>query len=323
MTVTVYIDVLFLINFLIGIILITGTASILRFRLSILRLTIGAAVCSLYSCIMFFPYTHLLYTVIGRILFSLLFVMIFFKKYKLIELGKAVCALFVISLIFSGFTYFVASILTDKLNRFESVISNGVPYLKIDIKILLTAVILAYGLCILFIRISDRNMSRNKIIFDTDLVISNKVLSEKILCDTGCELVEPLSESPIILIGVNYDIDMSNFEKVRYVKIKTASVDEEGDIVALIKADSIFVKSNEITINHNKCYIGFIKKEFTKDGLYTAIANPNVFESRENNENNKYKEVIFANDCEIKEEKERSFSGKTEDTSNVSKALKL
>lgn len=321
MTVTVYIDVLFFINFLIGIILITGTAFILRFKVTILRLSIGSIIFSIYSCVMFFPYTYLLYTVVGRILFSILFIMLFFKKYKLIELAKAVGALFVISLIFSGFTYFIASILNDKANRLGSVISNGVPYFEIDIKVLLIAIVCAYGLSIFFIKLSDRNMSRNKIIFDAKVSFVDEMIDIKILCDTGCELVEPLSGIPVILISGSYNIDTLKIKNVRYVKINTASL-ADGEILPLIKPDIISLSSKEACIDINNCYIGFINKEFTKDGLYTAIANPSVFINIKNNQDNKYKEVILKNDNEIKEET-KNFKNGTKDENIISKAIKL
>lgn len=271
MILTVYIDVLFLVNFIINSLLITSTGFMLRFKTSVLRIASGAAVSAMYSVLMFFPEAHIMYTVSGRIIFTVLFVMLYFKKYKPKELLKALLAFMVNSLIFFGFIY----VYSTYKSASDWLFSNGVPYAEINIKFLLLASAAAYIILYIYIKTADRNLSRRKIIYDAEFIIGDKKVYKKILCDTGCELSEPISGKPIILIEKSENIDFGPIQ--RYVNASTISGDT-SEPIGLYKADSIKIYSSEVTVNKNRCYVGFTDAVFTNDGLYNGVANPNVFE---------------------------------------------
>ena len=129
---------------------------------------------------MFFPHTYLLYTLLGRILFTVLFVMIFYKCNTFIKLIKHTLVFFIVSLLFSGFVYFIAYQISIKDT---SIISNGVPYLDLNITTLISLVIAAYLIILAFIKICSRNLSRNKIIQSGDYLPSYMWNTNGWLCE--------------------------------------------------------------------------------------------------------------------------------------------
>lgn len=232
---------------------------------------------------MFFPHTYLLYTLLGRILFTVLFVMIFYKCNTFIKLIKHTLVFFIVSLLFSGFVYFIAYQISIKDT---SIISNGVPYLDLNITTLISLVIAAYLIILAFIKICSRNLSRNKIIQSAKLILMNKKYKLNILMDTGCELIEPLSGKPVILIGGeknSYTFLENEHIKYRLVKISTVSKNNDN-LIPVFEPEHITTKYGKYYFDKKNCYVGFVNTEFCSDGLYNAIASPDAFTEK----NNKY-----------------------------------
>lgn len=288
MTFTVYIDVLFFVNFIINSLLIICTGFMLRFRASIIRIAVGSIISAMYSVLMFFPAVHILYTVSGRIIFTVLFVMVYFKKYKPIDLVKAVAAFVITSLIFFGFIYIYSSWrIMGGVKAADWLFSNGVPYADINIKMLLFTSALSYLSAFLYIKIADRNMSRKRIIYDAEIIIDGRAFCSKILCDTGCELVEPLSGKPVILIGSENSINNSTISPFpdtdkksnRYVTASTIS-DDNHEPIRLYKPDDVNIRFADVQADAKRCYVGFVNKVFSSDGLYNGVANPDVFKEK-------------------------------------------
>lgn len=267
---TIYIDVLFAVNFYINLLIILSVGFLLRFRTAFIRPVIGAAVSALYSVLMFFPPVRILYTVVGRIAFTVLFVTVYYKKYTLRSAVNAVLAFFVVSFIFLGLIYAYSS----SLGSGSVLVSNGIVYADISIIKLLVSAGVSWIAAEGFIKLSDKYMSRRRIIYDAEIVVRGAAQSVKILCDTGCELTEPLSGLPVILISGKLkpeDFDESNC--IRYAGIKTA-MNRYSKTVPLAKPDKVFVKNCDIEVC--SCYIGFADG-LRCDGVYNAIASPEVF----------------------------------------------
>lgn len=280
MTVDIYIDILFVINFIINSLIIVLSGVLLRFRMSLLRIALGAAVLALYGVLMFYPPAKPVYSVVGRIAFTLAFVTIYYKSCTLMSAVKAFAAFMSVSFLFFGFIFIYAY-----FGGSGVLVSNGVPYADISVIKLLTGSALAYGAAAYFIRLSNRNMSRSRIIYEAEIRIDDMNINAKILCDTGCELTEPLSDNPVILLDNNFaEFKIGNSR--RYTGINTASGNTE---IPLIKPSEVKIVSGRQKLDAGPCYIGIAKTKFTRDGLYNAIANPAVFNCIENS---KHKNIL-------------------------------
>lgn len=267
---TIYLDVLFLTNMLINTIIIFYTGAITNSGTKLSATLAGGAVSALYSVIAFFPHTEILYTLVGRISFSVLFVMIFFKCRRISALLYKMAVFFTVSLIVCG-----TACALMFWSRVQSTISNGVLYFDITLPQLMVSCGIAVAFIKIFIKVSDRMLGRKSIISDIKITVRGREFSEKILLDTGCELKEPLSGKPVILV-----CGEPGFKTGRLIKLTGVGGTEYA---ALFKPDKIINRSNN-NLDIQDVYIGFVNHRFSNDGLYTGVAPPDAFKKTEKSE---------------------------------------
>lgn len=269
----IYIDVLFFSNMLINSIIIFCSGLVMRERVRPFKIAVGGAVAALYSVIMFFPRTYLLFTLAGKVLFTVLFVMIYFRCGSIRELIKALAVFFGVSLIFSGFAYLSAY-------RMNGAVSNGVPYFNISLKRLFISIAIAFIIIKIFISVCIRQHEVD--IQEAKIKINDKIINAKILSDTGCELKEPISGKPVILVSGKLRLSGG-----RLVYMKTVT---DSGFIYVHKADEITCACGKYGIDKNSCYIGFVDVKFSSDNLYNAVAPPEVFFKK--NKNFKYRGIF-------------------------------
>jgi len=200
----IYIDVLFLLNFFINSIIIYATAKVAKRNVGLIFLSIGATVSALYSVAMFFvPFTALTQTLLGRLIFSLLLVMLTFRVVKWQKLLKLTAIFYMTSFAFGGVVFGILY-LTRASTALGMVISNGEIYLNVPIGILLLGIGTAYAGVIIYTKFVQRKFENDRVIVDVKIEINGNEVMTKALIDTGSELIEPLSKRPVIV--VEYDI---------------------------------------------------------------------------------------------------------------------
>lgn len=266
---TIYIDVLFLSNLLINTAIIFCTSVITKSGAKLMRIVIGGVISAIYSVTAFFPHTELLYTVIGKISFSILFIIVFYKCKRVSELVKKLA-------VFFGVSFLTCGLSCIAVFQFSGFVSNGVPYFDVNLKLLAASTILTVILIKIYISVFQRNFSKDKIIHEVEFTVQGQKINAKILLDTGCELKEPISGKPVIL--VNHDFFG---ESQRFVNFKTAS-DGCGEYIPIYSPENLVNKSQGDLRLNNDFYVGFIKNSFSDDGLYNGVAPPEAFTENDN-----------------------------------------
>ncbi len=258
---TVYIDVLFLSNWIINSIIVCCAGALFRDGAGSLKIIIGGALLSLYSVIMFFPHTHLLYTVSGKLLCTALFVLVYYRPQNLWDLLKKSAAFLTLSLILCGVSFVFAACVFK-----SGTVSNGVPYFDIDLKGLLAAAAVSFVIIKLTSDIFIRNLSRS--IVKLDVCLNGRITQINALIDTGCELRERITGKPVLLISGQRELSGG-------IPIALSTV-ASGKIIYAVSADRIKCRDKKFGVYGN-CLVSFINTEFSYDGLYNAIAPPDAF----------------------------------------------
>ena len=93
----IYIDTLFLINFIFNMLIFYMSAYILRKEIKALRIFLVSALASLYGVLMFFPDFSIFYTGVSKILFMVLFSKLLFSSHTLKMLIKESLVCFSVS----------------------------------------------------------------------------------------------------------------------------------------------------------------------------------------------------------------------------------
>ncbi|MEG2669128.1 MAG: sigma-E processing peptidase SpoIIGA [Oscillospiraceae bacterium] len=268
----VYIDILFILNFMINGVLIFVTSLLIKFDLKIWRQILASAISALYSAIMFFPELTYMYTFLGKILFTVGLVAITFKTRTIREFLKAFLVFFMVSFAFGGAT-FAVMFFSHYGDVLGAVMSNGTLYFDMDIGTLITAIILAYVSVIAFKRICVRKFSRDSIILPVMIIDSlNTELTIKALIDTGCELKDPLTNSPILIIESKVMENMKFNAETRF-EIPYQTVQGNTSTMEVFRPQCIHIASEMYRINP-KTMIGITTASMSSDRLYDAIMNP-------------------------------------------------
>ncbi len=191
---TVYIDVLFAVNMIINCLLLLATAKITRQSTSPVRIALGSAAGAVYAVCMFFPQIKALYSAAAKIAVSFILVAVTFTIRKPRTFFKTVFVFYITSFIFGGISFGVFYFTGAGVG---TVISNGIFYYNLPLRLLLISSAIAYGTIRIIWRVykSDRMRDYRRV----DIYLHGKNVSLNALVDTGNMLNDPLTHTPVVV----------------------------------------------------------------------------------------------------------------------------
>ena len=196
----IYIDVLFLLNFFINSIILYAVSKVAKREVGLLFLTLGAVFAALYACAMFFvPISAITSTLLGRLIFSVLLVMLTFRVLNWRTVAKLTAIFYMTSFAFGGAVFGILY-LTRASTALGMVVSNGEIYLNVPIGFLMVGIGAAYAGIIVYTKTVRRNFENERLIIDVKININGGEIVTKALIDTGSELIEPVSKKPVIVV---------------------------------------------------------------------------------------------------------------------------
>lgn len=294
----VYIDVLFILNFLIDFILLYTTSFVCKSGAKLWRLTLGAVIGAVYSCLMFFPRVALLMTIAGKLLFTAGMVAVSLNCWKPRRFFRAYAVFWIVSAAFGGMV-FALFFLTNAGARLGAVVSNGEFYMQIGAEMLFTAVLLSYAGVFAFTRLCRRNFSKDKIILPLRLTLGSRSVKIRALIDTGCELCDPLDGRPVMiawqgaverLFSKETKQQLSQYRRAEEQKISPAEIEWSFDgirflpfssvgtvqgLLPSVRLDSVQDMSGKYRLE-NDCFMGILSFPLSEEGIYDAVLNPDI-----------------------------------------------
>ncbi len=195
----VYADVLFAVNFLINFILLWTTGKIAKIRVEFVRLAIGASLGAIYAVIMFFPALRIYYTIIAKVLFSMLLIAVTFNIEKVKEYTKTLAIFYFVSFSFGGAVlglfYF-----TDAGRSFGAFLSNGIIYFNLPWKILLISVVVSYLIITAVWHLMRKRINSENYCIPLSIIFDARSVNLNALIDTGNSLYDPISKFPVVIV---------------------------------------------------------------------------------------------------------------------------
>ena len=294
MEVTVYLDVLFAVNFLMDLVMVFLAVLGTKSRISMWRLTLGAGLLALYGTLIVFPKLEGGFSLPGRIAVSLISVCLICPKGKR---GKGFLLFWLISVTMGG-GIFALSMMTEMGQDLRAMMLNGSLYLDISMEVLGAGIMMTYGLIWGFCRMSVRNFSKERILIPFCLTVQGKEISFTALLDTGCELTVPGTGDAMLLLSKK-EIGESVIEKTFDVPISTAS---GTGCVKAFYPERLVCNNPDWKIQGIPA-IGIVKEEFSADGLYTALCNPDMLDRKNGGEEDERKKdhmgKFLAKNCRV------------------------
>lgn len=250
----IYLDLVFLINFLIDFIILFATKCILKETTKIIRILLGSIVGSLSILLLFISLNSFSLFVL-KLLLSILIILTTFGRRNFF---KNFIYFYLISIILGGALYLLDISYTYE-NKGLIFFSNGLS-LNIIIIIIISPIII-------YLYISELKSYKNKYsnIYNTEIYINNKIYKLKSMLDTGNNLKDPITKKSVILLNSNIKINKRKFIYVPYKALNT-----EG-IIKCFKPDRVIINDKLFS----NCLIGISKDKFCLEDIDCIL--PNCF----------------------------------------------
>lgn len=286
---TIYIDTLFIINFIINFMLLKITCSFLKLYTTNIRLTLASFLGGIYAAICFvFDIPHFL----NFILFILIpFFMVIISTFQkpFVTYVKAYITFFIISFLFNGIIYSLS--IATNLGKYVF-LEDNIFYIHIPFYLLILC-------CFTFLFISFlsnsiiRKKSKSKII-KLEIQINHKTTIINTFFDSGNNLYDPLSKKPVILIEymklrhilpeyINEDLlNHATLENLLPITlenknlhiIKASTVNNISCFLG-IRPDHVFIY-DKFKKYETECIVAIVNRKFCKNDEYNGIIHPDL-----------------------------------------------
>lgn len=283
MTPVIYADTLFLYNFLIDSVILFITSELIKCRINLFRIVLGAVLGGVYSVFMFFPSVGILYSVIlkGFILFGIFYLV--FGGDSIYKTIKNFIVFMAVNLMLGG-CVFALVFLTDFGTAIGSVVSGGEVYMNISPLILFFGIVATYIIFGIFRKVRLRVAYEKSLIKRVVVEYKGKSAEINMFYDTGCRLRDPVTDRPAVLVEYRY-IKMLLSEEERTVVeenneageaymqgmrvLPLSTVNGENRVFGIV-ADVVSWED----FKAEKVTIGLIKSKINEN--YNGIINPEI-----------------------------------------------
>lgn len=249
----VYLDLVFLINFIMDFYILSGVKFLLRLNTKLYRIILGALIGSLSLFLLFFKLSSLSLNLI-KIIISIFMVFVSFGKSKFFN---QLFYLYIISIILGGSLYLINDSLGYEVDSFIF-INNGY---SINIIILL---IISPFIIFLYIKEFLKLKKKLNTSYNTIIKFKNKELNIEGFLDTGNKLIDPYFKRPIILLNKKF----INLKGRKIIYVPYESLNNNGLLKCIIP-EYILIDNKRI----DKVLIGI-----SENLKYDCILNERLFD---------------------------------------------
>lgn len=271
---TVYADILVLINTYVNFFVLLSSSALLRLRVPIWKMIIGALMGGFSALIILLPKQNELISCVIHLILALIIVLVSFGLSNWRMVLKRLAIFFATSFIFSGCVYcFWLAFKPDRL-----IINNSVIYFDISAieLIIVSAVIYAIFMIVRLVCGGFNKNQRQTV--KLELIHNGRELTYTCLIDTGNMLRDCFTDMPIAVVdnsisrSLEIDFYAADEAAIRRNKIRFIPFDTVGNsgLMPIFKPDKVKVDGKV----KNDVLIGVSARRF--DGEHNAVANYDI-----------------------------------------------
>lgn len=256
---TVYIDLVFMINLFFDFLLLTCVKLILKRYIKIYRIILGAIFGSLSTFLLFIKINSLELFAF-KIIISLIMLLVTFGYKNIRYYFKNFITLYMVSCVLGGFLYF--------LNNSFSYKREGLVFFYKGISINIIFMIILTPI-IVYIYIKESRVLKDEYsnYYEVTMVNdSNKTIKFNGYLDTGNNLIDPISKKRVILVNKNLIDNFVNIRSPIYVPIKTVN---KSSLLECFKVKEIYINNRLI----NNVLVGTIDSKLYLDNIDCLLNN--------------------------------------------------
>jgi stage II sporulation protein GA (sporulation sigma-E factor processing peptidase) len=296
----VYVDIIFLINFLLNALLLLATAKIYKIRPVLWRVFLSAGIGAGYAIFMFMPTMSFLFTLIVKCLFSAFMIMTAFG-YKSFRSWVGIWMTFyAINFISAGSIMAIHYALQSTHEIWNGIIFMQMGAMDYTNKLSLWFVSMASTAGILLYFIFHAGAKRRQLQSSWLATVEVKMAGQQVQCvgliDTGNQLYEPLTNVPVMVMELrvcesilpeeirimvrSHSIQVHDFLKfLQNSEMKLRCIPYRGihgstQWMIAMKPDLVHITHHQQHFQQHEVWIGIKAEPFSAEGAYQAIIHP-------------------------------------------------
>lgn len=298
---TVYADMIFLLNFCVDLLLLWLTMTIRKQRTPFWRLAVAASFGAAYAVMMLIPVLPWIFTWAAKLLLSICMILIAFGFRSRPAFLRNWGVFYLVSFVVGGGMFALHYFLLE-----QQVIVNGVLVTQsggMGTPITWTFIVVAFPLVWWYSRLTFRSLAERQVIqqyiVQVDVHIGKNSVSGAGLIDTGNQLRDPLTRAPVMMVEAhlitpilpqkvrsvvsNKDmttglVDLPPEWLTRVKLIPYRSVRKGTEFLLAIKPDKVRIKQGEQMREVHNALIGLDNGRLSQDGTYQMIVHPSLIE---------------------------------------------
>ncbi|MBR6531563.1 MAG: sigma-E processing peptidase SpoIIGA [Clostridia bacterium] len=278
---TVYADVLLVINLFVNYALLLCSSMIMKNTASRWRVLTGAALGAFYGLVIFLPEIPAVCEFIMRLVASGLIVFAAFGFNNLRYFLRCFFTFLAVSFAFGG----IMLVLWVTVAPVGMVYNNGAVYFDIDLAVLAVSTVVSFALVSLISHFAARRAPRESVAL-VKVFSGCKEISVTGLIDTGNSLCETFSGFPVVLgeygalekiipTAVRDFIDGKTIEASPDFRVVPHRTVSGTGLLPVFRPDYIEVKTVSRTVRTDKVYIAVTRNNLA-GGEYTMLLNPEI-----------------------------------------------
>ena len=292
MQIEIYIDVLFLINFIMVYFILFVTNKLIKNKSSLKRISFTAFLSTLLYIltIIFIPYNKILSIFIISFIF-IISIIICFKPKNIKDFSKLFILINLISFCIGGGS--IAIFYYTNFNHFLSFALNNFP-----IKFLVISILCTYIIIKLFLSWYKRIFLKKQSFYNITLYKNNTNVTLNALLDTGNNLKEPITKKPVIIAefialkpilpeklkilfyekqedNLNKILELGHNVDLRLIPFK--SVGKENGLLIGTKIDKLEIHIEDKIILKD-VIVAISNFKLSNDNFYNALLNPELID---------------------------------------------
>ena len=292
---TIYLDIIFLENFILNFIILYAVSLVIKEKVSYIKLMIASLIGASYVIIYYLINFQSKWNLIFKIILSVVMVYISFMPKSFKEFIKQITFFYLVSFVFGGASLGVIYM----VNAGKISIRNGIIVGNYTLKTIFIGVILAFTIITVAFKFVKNRISKKDLFCNIKIIINQSKINVKAVIDTGNFLKEPITNIPVIIVekdilknfvpkeilenienilGGDLKNIPENIQNEYMSKLKVipfSSLGKQNGMLLGIKADGVVVEiDNEekyVEKYVEKVILGIYTKKLSKKDEYNAL----------------------------------------------------
>lgn len=288
---TIYIDIIFIENLLMNLIILNATGIILKIKTKTWRIFLSSLVGAIYVIITYITKIEIYTSLILKAILAVIMIYIAYEPQNIKKMLKQIAIFYLTSFIFGGVTLYLIYYIKPQ----EILIKNGIYVGEYILKVILLGAIVAYVMIKICFKIIKTKITSKDMFCKLKIKLNGKTIEAIAMIDTGNLVKEPITNTPVIIVEsglleetLPYEI-LNNLEKIlcgdfsqiseeiqdeyshKFRCIPFSSLGKPNGMLLGIRAEQIEVITEDNNKITNNVIIGIYDKSLTKNGEYRAL----------------------------------------------------